>query len=58
MNDFNLSTLFGIIAVVVVLIVSSLLLGGYGALATSLLFAVGLADHSTQPTDPTERVND
>ena len=51
----NISTLFGIIAVVVVLIVSSLLLGGYGALATSLLIAVGLADHSTQPNDPTER---
>lgn len=54
----NISTLFGIIAVVVVLIVSSLLLGGYGALATSLLIAVGLADHSTQPNNPTERVND
>lgn len=54
----NISTLFGIVAVIVVLIVSSILLGGYGALATSLLIAVGLADQPTQPNDSTERVND
>lgn len=43
MNDFNPSTLFGIVAVVVVLLMSSLLLGGYGALVSSLFIAVGLA---------------
>lgn len=51
MNDFNLSTLFGFLAIVVVLIISSILLGGYGALATSLLIAVGLANGSTQPNE-------
>lgn len=55
---FSISALFGIIAVLVVLLVSSFLLGGYGVLVSSLLIAVGLANHTTQPNDPTERVNE
>jgi hypothetical protein len=45
MNDFNLSTLLGLVALVVVLLVSTFALGGYGLLISSTLIAVGLADY-------------
>lgn len=40
----NISILFGLIALAVVLLVSSFVLGGYGLLISSTLIAVGLAD--------------
>lgn len=46
-----------ILALVAVVVVSTLILGGYGLLISSTLIAVGLAD-STHPNDSAERVNE